>query len=115
MAEIEASFSGDENIHGTLQKLFPSWERVKAAYFRQRDLLKKAAIAAELGEGTYQSSVHGSEIGRYEEIEGNERLVYLLFIVPIKYVGFIYRLGCASCRFSSIRRLYMQCDVQVSL
>ncbi|KAK6101038.1 hypothetical protein QQG55_3050 [Brugia pahangi] len=72
MAEIEASFSGDENIHGTLQKLFPSWERVKAAYFRQRDLLKKAAIAAELGEGTYQSSVHGSEIGRYEEIEGNE-------------------------------------------
>uniref|UniRef100_A0A8R1U1E7 RYYR-CCHC domain-containing protein n=1 Tax=Onchocerca volvulus TaxID=6282 RepID=A0A8R1U1E7_ONCVO len=75
MAEIEASFSGDENIHGTLQKLFPSWERVKAAYFRQRDLLKKAAIAAELEEGAYQTSVHGSEIGRYEEIEGNESFI----------------------------------------
>lgn len=75
MAEIEASYSGDENIHGTLQKLFPSWERVKAAYFRQRDLLKKAAIAAELEEGAYQTNVHDNEIGRYEEIEGNERLI----------------------------------------
>lgn len=75
MAEIEASFSGDENIHGTLQKLFPSWEKVKAAYFRQRELLKKAAIAAELEEGSYQTSIHGNDIGRYEEIDGDEKLV----------------------------------------
>ncbi|VDM98205.1 unnamed protein product [Thelazia callipaeda] len=69
MAEIEASFSGDENVQGSLQKLFPSWERVKAAYFRQRDLLKKATIAAELEENSYQTVAEGSDMGRFEEID----------------------------------------------
>lgn len=85
VAEIEASFSADESLSGSLQKLFPPWERVRSAYFRQKDLLKKAAVAAELEDEAYQAAEGDGDMGRYEEIIGNvdERFCFYFFIISL--------------------------------